>query len=83
MPAVVIPDGAPPEGAVRPKRIQAHLFMVAPDQRHVGRLHDLRQDCNAADAVVDHIAQDVQRICGGESDLLKHFLKAIQVPVNI
>ena len=68
MPAVVIPDGAPPEGAVRPQRIQAHLLVVAPDQRHIGRLHDLRQDCNAADTVVDHIAQDVQYIRIGESD---------------
>ena len=68
MSSIMIPNGAPPERAVRPQRIQAHLLVVAPDQRHIGRLHDLRQDCNAADTVVDHIAQDVQYIRIGESD---------------
>lgn len=65
------------ELVVRAKGGETHLFVVAQQHGHVGRIHDQPQDVHTHGAPVDSVTYNIQVVVFGELDQCQQSLKLI------
>ena len=68
---------------MRAKGGKAHLFVIAQQHGHVGRIHDQPQDVYTHSASVDGVTDDIQMVVFRKLDQRQQSLKLIQFTVDV